>query len=71
MRQPCEVREVIARIVDDSRLDEFKQLYGPTLVCGFVHVTGMPVGILANNGILFSESRSCDPARDAGGNGCP
>ena len=56
VRQPCEVREVIARIVDDSRLDEFKRLYGATLVCGFAHVAGMPVGILANNGILFSES---------------
>ena len=56
VRQPCEAREVIARIVDDSRLDEFKKLYGATLVCGFAHVAGMPVGIVANNGILFSES---------------
>ena len=56
VRQPCEVREVIARIVDDSRLDEFKKLYGATLVCGFAHVAGMPAGIIANNGILFSES---------------
>ena len=56
VRQPFEVREVIARIVDDSRLDEFKKLYGATLVCGFAHVAGMPVGIIANNGILFSES---------------
>ena len=56
VRQPYEVREVIARIVDDSRLDEFKKLYGATLVCGFAHVAGMPVGIVANNGILFSES---------------
>ena len=56
VRQPFEVREVIARIVDDSRLDEFKKLYGATLVCGFAHVAGMPVGIVANNGILFSES---------------
>ena len=56
VRQPCEVREIIARIVDDSRLDEFKKLYGATLVCGFAHIAGMPVGIIANNGILFSES---------------
>ena len=51
-----DVREVIARIVDGSRFDEFKQLYGPTLVTGFAHIWGYPVGILANNGILFSES---------------
>ena len=55
-RQPFDVREVIARLVDGSRLDEFKQLYGTTLVCGFAHLYGHPVGILANNGILFSES---------------
>ena len=54
--QPYEVREVIARIVDGSAFDEFKKLYGTTLVCGFAHVWGYPVGILANNGILFSES---------------
>ena len=56
VRQPCDAREVIARIVDDSRLDEFKKLYGATLVCGFAHIAGMPAGIIANNGILFSES---------------
>jgi 3-methylcrotonyl-CoA carboxylase beta subunit len=56
VRAPYEVREVIARIVDGSRLDEFKPLYGPTLVCGFARIWGMPVAILANNGILFSES---------------
>jgi 3-methylcrotonyl-CoA carboxylase beta subunit len=56
VRKPYEVREVIARIVDGSELDEFKQLYGATLVCGFAHIWGYPVGILANNGILFSES---------------
>jgi 3-methylcrotonyl-CoA carboxylase beta subunit len=55
-RKPCEVREVIARIVDGSELDEFKALYGSTLVCGFARVFGYPVGIVANNGILFSES---------------
>jgi 3-methylcrotonyl-CoA carboxylase beta subunit len=55
-RKPYDVREVIARIVDDSTFDEFKKLYGETLVCGFAHLFGMPVGILANNGILFSES---------------
>jgi 3-methylcrotonyl-CoA carboxylase beta subunit len=55
-RRPYDVREVIARIVDDSDLDEFKPLYGPTLVCGFARVLGYPVGVLANNGILFSES---------------
>jgi 3-methylcrotonyl-CoA carboxylase beta subunit len=50
------VREVIARLVDGSEFDEFKRLYGPTLVCGFAHIWGYPVGIVANNGILFSES---------------
>ncbi len=55
-RQPYDVREVIARIVDGSELDEFKQNYGSTLVTGFAHIHGMPVGILANNGVLFSES---------------
>jgi 3-methylcrotonyl-CoA carboxylase beta subunit len=55
-RKPYEVREVIARIVDGSEFDEFKQLYGTTLVCGFAHIWGYPVGIVANNGILFSES---------------
>jgi len=55
-RKPYEVREVIARLVDASELDEFKQDYGTTLVTGFARVWGYPVGILANNGILFSES---------------
>ncbi|MBV8222906.1 MAG: methylcrotonoyl-CoA carboxylase, partial [Candidatus Eremiobacteraeota bacterium] len=55
-RKPYEVREVIARIVDGSEFHEFKALYGETLVCGFAHIEGQPVGILANNGILFSES---------------
>jgi 3-methylcrotonyl-CoA carboxylase beta subunit len=50
------VREVIARLVDGSEFSEFKQLYGTTLVCGFAHIHGYPVGIVANNGILFSES---------------
>src|SRR6185437_10260502 len=56
LRRPYDVREVIARLVDGSELEEFKQLYGTTLVCGFAHLAGYPVGILANNGILFSES---------------
>jgi 3-methylcrotonyl-CoA carboxylase beta subunit len=56
VRKPYDAREVIARIVDGSRLDEFKELYGATLVTGFAHIHGHPVGILANNGILFSES---------------
>ena len=56
LRKPYDVREVIARLVDGSELDEFKELYGTTLVCGFAHIGGYPVGILANNGILFSES---------------
>ncbi|HLK59270.1 MAG TPA: carboxyl transferase domain-containing protein [Chthonomonadaceae bacterium] len=56
LRQPFEVREVIARLVDGSRFHEFKPLYGPTLVCGFAHWLGYPVGIIANNGVLFSES---------------
>jgi 3-methylcrotonyl-CoA carboxylase beta subunit len=56
LRKPYDVREVIARLVDASELDEFKQLYGTTLVCGFAHLGGFPVGILANNGVLFSES---------------
>jgi len=55
-RQPYDVREIIARIVDSSEFHEFKQLYGTTLVTGFAHIYGYPVGILANNGILFSES---------------
>jgi 3-methylcrotonyl-CoA carboxylase beta subunit len=55
-RKPFDVREVIARIVDGSDFDEFKARYGATLVCGFAHIHGMPVGIIANNGILFSES---------------
>src|SRR3989440_5484750 len=54
VRRPYEVREIIARIVDGSELDEFKLLYGATLVCGFARICGYPVGILANNGILFS-----------------
>jgi 3-methylcrotonyl-CoA carboxylase beta subunit len=56
LRRPYDVREVIARIVDGSRLHEFKELYGSTLVTGMAHIHGHPVGILANNGILFSES---------------
>jgi len=56
LRQPFDVREVIARLVDGSRFHEFKALYGNTLVCGFAHLWGYPVGIIANNGILFSES---------------
>jgi 3-methylcrotonyl-CoA carboxylase beta subunit len=55
-RKPFDVREIIARIVDGSELHEFKPRYGTTLVCGFAHVEGMAVGIIANNGILFSES---------------
>ncbi|MGD8377348.1 MAG: carboxyl transferase domain-containing protein [Acidobacteriota bacterium] len=56
VRRPYDVREVIARIVDGSRFHEFKENYGTTLVCGFARLHGMPVGILANNGVLFSES---------------
>jgi len=55
-RLAYDVREVIARVVDGSRLHEFKANYGPTLVCGFAHIHGYPVGVIANNGILFSES---------------
>ncbi len=55
-RKPYDSREIIARVVDASEFDEFKQLYGTTLVCGFARLFGYPVGILANNGILFSES---------------
>ena len=55
-RKPFDIRDVIARIVDASEFDEFKALYGTTLVCGFAHIWGHPVGIVANNGILFSES---------------
>ena len=55
-RKPYDVREVIARIVDASEFAEFKARYGSTLVCGFAHIEGMPVGIVANNGVLFSES---------------
>jgi len=56
LRQPYDVREVIARLVDASEFDEFKPLYGPTLVTGFARLHGYPVGIIANNGVLFSDS---------------
>ncbi|AKH19410.1 carboxyl transferase domain-containing protein [Sedimenticola thiotaurini] len=56
LRKPYDIREVIARVVDGSELDEFKKLYGTTLICGFAHIHGYPVGIIANNGILFSEA---------------
>lgn len=56
VRAPYDVRDVIARIVDGSEFHEFKAHYGTTLVCGFAHIWGMPVAILANNGVLFSES---------------
>ena len=55
-KTPYDVREIIARIVDGSRLDEFKSRFGETLVCGFAHLHGIPIGIVANNGVLFSES---------------
>ena len=55
-RKPFDIHEVIARIVDGSEFDPFKARYGTTLVCGFAHIHGMPVGVIANNGILFSES---------------
>ncbi len=55
-RKPFDVREIVARIVDGSEFDEFKARFGPTLVCGFAAIEGMPVGIVANNGILFSDS---------------
>ena len=56
LRTPYDIREVIARVVDGSRFDEFKKRFGETLVCGFAHVKGCPVGIVANNGVLYSES---------------
>ncbi|MGR3322417.1 MAG: carboxyl transferase domain-containing protein [Pseudooceanicola sp.] len=56
LRVPYDIREVIARVVDGSRFDEFKKRFGETLVCGFAHVEGIPVGIIANNGVLFSEA---------------
>ncbi|WP_424813106.1 carboxyl transferase domain-containing protein [Roseococcus sp. YIM B11640] len=56
LRTPYDAREIIARIVDGSEFDEFKRFYGKTLLCGFAHIWGYPVGIIANNGILFSES---------------
>jgi len=56
LRIPFNVKEIIARIVDGSEFDEFKQRYGPTLVCGFAYIFGYPIGIVANNVILFSES---------------
>ena len=55
-RKPFDIREIIARIVDGSEFDEFKALYGTTLVCGFGHLYGYPIGVIGNNGILFSES---------------
>ncbi|VVT31549.1 Methylcrotonyl-CoA carboxylase, beta subunit [Roseovarius sp. EC-HK134] len=56
LRTPYDIREVIARVVDGSRLDEFKARFGETLVTGFAHIKGCPVGIIANNGVLFSEA---------------
>jgi 3-methylcrotonyl-CoA carboxylase beta subunit len=56
LTRPFDQREIIARIVDGSEFHEFKPLYGPTLLCGFAHIHGLPVGILANNGVLFSDS---------------
>jgi acetyl-CoA carboxylase carboxyltransferase component len=56
LRTPVEVREIVARVVDGSRFEEFKPRYGPTLVTGWAHIHGFPVGILANNGVLFSDS---------------
>ena len=56
LRKPFNIKEIIARIVDGSRFQEFKELYGQTIVCGFARIMGYPVGILANNGVLFSES---------------
>jgi Acetyl-CoA carboxylase, carboxyltransferase component (subunits alpha and beta) len=57
-KQPFDVREIIARLVDGSEFDEFKALFGTTLVCGFAHLHGYPVAILANNGILFRRGRA-------------
>lgn len=56
LKTPYDIREVLARVLDGSRFDEFKSRYGTTLVCGFAHLQGIPVGIIANNGVLFSES---------------
>src|SRR3546814_7047366 len=56
VRTPYDVHEIIARLVDDSRFHEFKALYGSSLVCGFAHIWGIPLAVLANNGVLFSES---------------
>jgi len=56
LRKPFDIKEIIARLVDGSRFQEFKELYGQTIVCGFARIMGYPVGILANNGVLFSES---------------
>jgi 3-methylcrotonyl-CoA carboxylase beta subunit len=56
LRKPFDVKEIIARLVDGSEFNEFKAQYGTTLICGFAHLYGFPIGIIANNGILFSES---------------
>jgi len=56
LRTPYDIREVIKRVVDGSRFDEFKARFGETLVCGFAHIDGWPCGIIANNGVLFSDS---------------
>jgi 3-methylcrotonyl-CoA carboxylase beta subunit len=56
LKKPYDAREIIARIVDGSEFEEYKALYGTTLICGFAHIWGYPVGIIANNGILFSDS---------------
>jgi 3-methylcrotonyl-CoA carboxylase beta subunit len=70
VRAPYDVHEVIARLVDGSEFHEFKALYGSTLVCGFAHIWGMPVAILANNGVLFSESAQKSNSPASGGYPC-
>jgi acetyl-CoA carboxylase carboxyltransferase component len=72
-RRQYDVREVIARLVDESRFSEFKARYGTTIVCGFAHIMGIPVGIVANNGLLFSESalKATHFIQLCGGRGAP
>ena len=72
LTKPYDIREVIARIVDGSKFLEFKELFGTSMVCGWAHIHGYPVGILGNNGIIFSNDalkatqfmQLCDPSRD-------
>ena len=71
LKRPYDARELIARLVDGSDFDEFKALFGTTLVTGFARICGMPVGILANNGVLHSDSAQKGPTSSSFATGAP